>query len=412
MAKDAPAYATDTYFGTPYLGDGWTTGIITWPFMGYPGYSWSQVYIQDAPYDILGNPNLKPEKTKTFEIGADLKFIQNRIGVSYTYFSNKGEDLILLVPIASSTGYNNMWQNAGSMRTRGHEVTLDLVPIKGKNWQWDIILNFAKLNNEVLELAPGVDNLFLGGFTDPQIRAVAGQPYRSIYGYDWVYDANGQMVIENSGSPDPTAADYNPYYGYPIMGDDMIPLGNIDPKWTMGIGTNLRWKDLALYVLVDIKNGGQMWNGTRGAMDYFGVSEGTASRNDMYTFDGVMGTVGADGTPVTSGVTNTTAVQLGQWWRTSGYGSGFTGPTSDYIEKSNWVRLRTVTISYSFTRLLKKTFIKGLDLYFTGTNLWLSTPYTGIDPETNLMGNSNAQGIDYFNMPGTKSYTVGLNVAF
>ena len=76
------------------------------------------------------------------------------------------------------------------MRTRGHEVTLELVPIKGKNWQWDIIVNFAKLNNEVLELAPGVENLFLGGFTDPQIRAVVGEPYRSIYGYDWIYDVD------------------------------------------------------------------------------------------------------------------------------------------------------------------------------------------------------------------------------
>ena len=403
VAKDAPAYATNTYFASPGIGDGWTTGILTWPFMGYPGYTWS---------DILGNPDLKPEKTKTFEIGADLKFLQNRIGISYTYFSNLGEDLILLVPIAASTGYQNMWQNAGSMRTRGHEVTLELVPIKGKNWQWDILLNFAKLNNEVLELAPGVENLFLGGFTDPQIRAVAGEPYRSIYGYDWVYDVSGNLIIEDSGSPDPTSPDYNPYYGYPIMGPDMIPLGNVDPEWNMGIGSTLRWKDLSLYLLVDIKVGGMMWNGTRGALDYFGTSAGTANRDENYMFEGVYGHLDIDGNIVSAGAANTTPVKLGQWWRTSGYGSGFTGPTSPYIEESNWVRLRSVTLSYSFTRLVKNTFIKGLDLYFTGTNLWLSTPFAGIDPETSLLGNSNAQGIEYFNMPGTKSYTVGLNVAF
>jgi len=403
VAKDAPAYATNTYFETPAIADGWTTGILVWPFMSYPGYTWS---------DILGNPDLKPEKTRTFEVGTDLKFVQNRIGLSYTYFNNKGEDLILLVPIAASSGYQNMWQNAGSMRTIGHEVTLELVPIKGKNWHWDIILNFAKLNNEVIQLAPGVENLFLGGFTDPQIRAVAGQPYRSIFGYDWVYDANGNMVIENTGSPDPTAPDYNPYYGFPIMNEEMIPLGNVDPKWSMGIGSSLRWKDLSLYVLFDIKSGGMMWNGTRGAMDYFGTSDGTSGRDDMIVWEGVYGHLDANGNVVSTGVANSTGVKLDQWWRTSGYGSGFTGPTAPYIEESNWVRLRTVTLSYSFTSLLKKTFIKGLDLYFTGTNLWLSTPYTGIDPETNLLGNTNAQGIDYFNMPGTKSYTVGLNVAF
>ena len=144
-----------------------------------------------------------------------------------------------------------------------------------------------------------------------------------------------------------------------------------------------------------------MWNGTRGALDYFGTSQGSANRDEMFVFEGVN----------EQGEVNTIAVPLDEAWRQGG-GSGFTGPTSPYIEKSNWVRLRTVTLSYSFTSMLKKTFIKGLDVYFTGTNLWISTPYTGIDPETSLLGASNAQGIDYFNMPGTKSYTVGLNLSF
>jgi len=405
VAKDAPTYATATVYGIPFIGDGWTTfGISSWPFAGYPGFSWGTTYIGGVATDILGNPDLKPEKTKNFEVGVDLKFIQNRIGLSYTFFSNKGEDLILLVPIASSSGYQNMWQNAGSMKTNGHEVTLDIVPVKTKDWNWDIMVNFALLNNEVLQLAPGVDNLFLGGFTDPQIRAVVGQPYRSIYGYDWVRDGNGTVIIQD----DPN----DPFYGYPIMGSDMIPLGNVDPKWTMGLGSTLSWKDLSLYFLLDFKIGGKMWNGTRGALDYFGTSAGTENRDDWYVYEGVLGHLDANGNVVTSGQSNTIQVKRDQNWNQAGYGSGFVGPTSPYIEESNWVRLRTLTLSYSFTKLVKNTFIKGLDLYFTGTNLLLWTPYDGIDPETNLLGNSNAQGIDYFNMPGTKSYTVGLNLAF
>jgi TonB-linked SusC/RagA family outer membrane protein len=405
VAKDAPAYATGTYYGIPSISDGWTTfGISSWPFNGYPGFSWGTVYFGGGAYDILGNSELRPEKTKNFEVGADLKFIQNRIGLSYTFFQNKGEDLILLVPIAASTGYQNMYQNAGSMKTTGHEITLDLVPVKSKNWQWDIILNFAKLNNEVVQLAPGIENLFLGGFTDPQIRAVAGQPYRSIYGYDWVRDANGNAIIQD----DPN----DPFYGYPILGSEMIPLGNVDPNWTMGIGSNLTWKDLSFYFLFDFKDGGLMWNGTRGAICYFGTAEETNTRDDLYTFDGVLGHLDANGNVVTTGAANSIQVKRDENWAQSGYGSGFTGPSSPYIEESNWVRLRTITLSYSFTRLVKNTFIKGLDLYFTGTNLLLWTPYTGIDPETSLLGNSNAQGIDYFNMPGTKSYTLGLNIAF
>lgn len=395
VAKDATPYNTLTYYFQPVIADGWTTGLV-FPLGGNVGYTYG---------DQLGNMNLKPEKTKSFEVGADFKFIENRIGLSYTYFKNKGEDLLLPVTIPASTGFTTVYENAASMQTTGNEITLDLVPIKSKNWEWDITVNFAALNNKVLALAPGIDNLFLGGFTDPQIRAVAGQPYRSIYGYDFLRDDKGNVLIDDSGqNTDPLAADYNPNYGYPLgMTNDMVPLGNVDPKWTMGIATTLRWKDLSLYALLDIKDGGKMWNGTKGAMVNFGTAGMTDTRGTDKTFDGVL---------ASNGAANTIVVQPGQDWYYTGLGSGFNGPASQYIEKSNWVRLRTVSISYSFTKLVKKSFIKGLDVFFTGTNLWLSTPYDGIDPETNLLGASNAQGIDYFNMPGTKGYTVGLNLSF
>ena len=140
----------------------------------------------------LGVPALVGGQRKSH--GGDLKFWQNRFGISYTYFKNKGEDLLLPVSIPASTGFTALYENAASMQTTGHEVTLDLVIIKSKNWEWDITLNYAGLKNEVLSLAPGIENLFLGGFTDPQIRAVAGQPYRSIYGYDFLRDDAGHVT--------------------------------------------------------------------------------------------------------------------------------------------------------------------------------------------------------------------------
>ena len=379
VAKDATPYNTLTYYNTPAVLDGWTTGLV-FPWNGNNAFALS---------NNLGNNQLKPEKTKTFEVGTDLKFWQNRFGLSYTYFNNKGQDLILSVPIAATSGYSTILLNAASMTTYGHEVTLDIVPIKNKNWDWDIIVNWSQIKNNVDALAPGIENVFLGGFTTPAIYAVAGSPYRTIYGYDWERYPNGTLKIGNDG--------------YPIMKSDMGPLGNVDPKWTAGLGTNLRWRDLSLYLLFDIKVGGKMWNGTRGALDYFGTSQGSANRDEWYTFDGVN---------ANTGLKNTKMVKLDYFWRTQNVGSGFTGPEVDYIENSGWVRLRTVTLSYSFSHLLKKTFIKGLSVYFTGTNLWISTKYKGIDPETNLLGASNAQGIDYFNMPGTRSYTVGLNLSF
>jgi len=377
-AKDAPVYYTGTYYGTPSVADGWTSGL-SWPFNGTNGYLYS---------NVLGNNLLKPEKTHNFETGLDLKFIQNRVGVSYTYFNNKTTDDILQVPIAASTGFNFVNLNAGSIRTSGHEVTLDLVPIKSKNWEWDITCNWSKIDNKVLALAPGINRLYLGGFTGSEVDAVVGQPYRTIYGYDWERDSRGNVLI----GPD----------GYPIESQNETALGNVDPKWTAGIGSNLRWKDLSLYFLVDIKHGGKMWDGTRGALDYFGVSAGTLNRGEYFVFPGVDATTGA---------TNTKSVVLDQAWYQAA-GSGFVGATAPYIEDAGWVRLRTVTLTYNISKFLKKTFIRQLSVFFTGTNLLVFDHYKGVDPETSLAGSGNALGIDYFNMPGTRSYTLGLTMAF
>jgi hypothetical protein len=112
-----------------------------------------------------------------------------------------------------------------------------------------------------------------------------------------------------------------------------------------------------------------------------------------------------------TGKVNTQKVPLTQAWY-QGIGSGFVGTTQPYMEDAGWVKLRTITLTYNFTHLLKKTFIKGLNVYFTGTNLLSFNHYKGVDPETSLAGSDNALGIDYFNMPGTKSYTIGLNLAF
>ena len=242
----------------------------------------------------------------------------------------------------------------------------------------------------MLALAPGVNRLYLGGFTGSEIDAVVGQPYRTIYGYDWTRDSRGNIIIGANG--------------YPTMSSNETALGNVDPKWTAGISSTLRWKDLSLYFLVDIKHGGKMWDGTRGAMDYFGVSAGTLNRGEWVVFPGV------NETPKVMGNEHHASPLTQAWYQADG--SGFVGATAPYIEDAGWVRLRTVTLTYNLSKFLKKTFIRQLSVYFSGTNLLLFTHYKGVDPETSLAGSQNAQGIDYFNMPGTKSYTLGLNVSF
>ncbi|HMM11784.1 MAG TPA: SusC/RagA family TonB-linked outer membrane protein [Bacteroidales bacterium] len=386
IANDAFAYATLSSFGGAAFADGWTDGI-SFPFLGVPGFALSTT---------LPNSELEPELMKSFEVGFDLKFLKNRLGLDFTYYDNKNEKLILAVPIAKSSGYYAANLNAATMVNKGIELMLRGVPVQNKNLNWAIDVNFTKNVNEVKELAEGVDNVFLAGFVGSQTRAVVGQSYGSIFGNDWKRDANGNILIVD----DPNAWNY----GYPESSEDETNLGNVMPDWTMGINNSLSWKGITLSFLFDIKQGGKMWNGTKGAMYFFGTHKDTESRGDgaIYVFDGVK---------MSNGQPNDIKVAKDIDWYRNGEGSGFTGPAGQFVESTDWVRLRELTLSYQLNRnLLKKTFLNSAELFATGRNLWLSTPYTGVDPETSLIGAGNGQGLDYFNMPGVKSYTIGLRL--
>jgi TonB-linked SusC/RagA family outer membrane protein len=392
------AYTTENYFYQGGAGDGWTNGV-SFPFLGVNGYTVGYT---------LHSDNLKPEKSKEWSVGGDFRFDGSRFRVDVDYFHRINSDLLLNVPSAPSIGFGQRYINAAEMKTTGLELLVSADVIKTKTVLWNVTLNWSNPSSVVTKLAPGVPNVFLGGFTEPQVRAVAGEKYRTIYGLDWVRDDKGNLIINDDPNDE--------FYGYPIPASATSKIGSVQPDWTMGITNTLTVKGFSLSFLIDIKHGGQMWNGTLGALDFFGTSGETADRDKDYVWKGVMGHVDpTTGKVVVTGGQNTQKVKLDENWRWwDGYGSGFTGPSSPYVQDAGWVRLRTITLSYDFKKAVLKNvnWIKHLDFYVTGYNLWLSTPYTGIDPETSLLGASNAQGFDYFNMPGTKSYTFGLKVGF
>ena len=410
-ANIASPYNTTNYFYSAGAGDGWTNGV-GFPYMGTTGFNVNYT---------LGNPDLRHETMESFEVGADFRFINNRLGVDVSYFQNTNSDLLLSVPIAESSGYGAVYQNAATMESKGWEISANARVIEGE-FSWDILANFTKMTNTVVSLAEGVESIALGGFTIPQTRAVAGREYGSIYGNDWYRDPVSNAVLIND-NPSDAYRD-----GYPMTDTrQMVPVGDVNPDWTANITNTLMYKGVRLSFMFDIKKGGWMYNGTGFAMNYFGVHERTANREVYYTpegtidfdltpaenlvvFDGVYGSVDSDGNPVSSGVDNVSPVVLDENWF-EGYGSNFGGGAQTAsMEPADWVRLRELTLAYSIP--VNKKVVKSAEVYFTGRNLWLSTPYTGIDPETNLQGAINGQGMDYFNMPGTKTYTVGVKVSF
>jgi TonB-linked SusC/RagA family outer membrane protein len=401
VGHDAPSYALGKYFSGTFVGDGWTSGV-NFPYNGIAGFSVD---------DVLGSNALRPEKNNTIEIGTDLRFIKNRIGVDFTFYRSRAVDQILAIPVAGSSGYTNQFMNAGTVSNTGFEITLNATPVKSKDFRWDLQVNFTRNKNMVVSLPEGIDNIFLGGFEGSSVRNVAGQPYGQIYGGTFLRDANGNLVIESDTN--------SAFYGFPIESGKEEAIGNPNPDFLCGFSNTLTWKGISLNILFDFRKGGQMWNGTIGALANFGMSKVTEDRDVDYTFEGVKGTLDGDGNLVLQDengnagtVTNDVVVNRDQnWYLTNG--GGFGNVAEQFIQETSWIRLREVSLSYSLpTKLLEKTPIAGLNVGISGRNLLLITPYEGIDPETNLMGSVNAQGLDYFNMPNTRSISARLGINF
>jgi TonB-linked SusC/RagA family outer membrane protein len=399
--NDADPYSTTTPFNGAFFGDGWTSGI-TFPFTGVNGFTQSA---------LLGNPNLRPEKTNSIEVGADLRFVKNRFGVDFTYYSSTTVDQIFAVSVAASSGYRQFITNAGKVTNKGIELVLNGTPIKTKDVRWDVQLNFTRNRNLVVELAEGLENIFIGGFEGSAIRHVAGQPYGVIQGGAWLRDDAGNVVVESDTN--------SFYYGYPLADPTERVIGNPNPNFMMGLRNTVSFKGLTFTCLFDWRSGGQIWNGTQGALSYFGMSQLTENRGETTTFEGVKGTVDGDGNVLyqnengqTGTFTSDAVVPLNEDWYTFN-GGGFGEVTEPFIQKADFIKLREIGLSYRLPEsLVGKTFLSNVEIGVSARNFILWTPYEGIDPETNLMGANNAQGLDYFNMPNTQSYIANLKINF
>lgn len=404
VGKDAPPFALNGYYTKATFSDGYTSGI-TYPNDGVGGF---------GRVTTLGNPNLKPEKTISYEVGLDLQFFKNRLGLDATAYYSKGKDLIVTAPLASSTGYNAQVINSGSIETKGIELQLTATPVLSGNFRWDAFVNFSSYKNKILKLADGVEQIDLNGFTGTTISQIAGYGAASIFGYGYERDDKGNIVVEDRAGD----AQY-----YPIAPAVQKFLGNTNPKFLLGFGNTFTYRGLSLYALFDWKSGGMMWNGTRGSLAAIGTSDLTNNRDQMYLFQGVLGHLNDAGELVHNeggdevagpGAVNKTSVPLNQDWY-QGNGGGFGNLNEAFIEDASYIKLREASLAYDFSSLLKgagSKFFKGASLGFFVRNIIVWTPYKGIDPETSLTGATSAQGMDYFNMPGTSSFGMNLKLRF
>ncbi|WP_298650012.1 SusC/RagA family TonB-linked outer membrane protein [uncultured Proteiniphilum sp.] len=375
------------YYDIPsYEGSWWKEPYpITYPLGGVSSY---------IPYGILYDPNLKPQNTKSYEVGTELKFFDNRLGIDYTFSHQTVVDQIFTVPLAGSTGVSSLVMNGGDMRTDAHEFTLYFVPVKTADFLWDVSVNFSKARSHVEKLAEGVESIFLGGFVTPQVRAGIGYSFPVIYGTAFARDDEGRILVDE----DPLSASY----GMPYAGEDKV-IGEVSPKFIIGASTNLSFKRVSLGATFEWKNGGQMYSGSNGLMDTYGVSKRTEDRESTFVYKGYK----ADGTPndiVRGGANDAKAYQ-------TLYSDVLGNIDEAFIYGNSFVKLREISLRYNLPKRVLLG-IEDISLSVFSRNILLWTELPNLDPESS-QGNTNMMGgFERFSLPQTTSFGFGLDIKF
>jgi TonB-linked SusC/RagA family outer membrane protein len=370
------------------------------------GTAWGSTQVKTES-STLSNADLKPERTGSFETGFDLRLMNGRLGLDFTYFDNRTRNQIIPITLDIATGYSSRIINAGEIQNKGIEVVLNGRPVQSASgFNWDVVANFTRTRGYVLELTEGLDTYTLVGRNGANIQARVGERMGNIYGagFDRVDDPSseyyGQIIHTSTGTPitDPT----------------LKHQGNYNPDWMLGLQNNFTYKGISLGFLLDFRYGGIVVSRTKTIGSTSGQLEETLyGRENGYdlTIDG-NGIISEGVVQNTDGTysPNTLKISSRNWH-------------NRYYERNNveaalydatFLKLREVTIGYSIPRkVLGKTPIQDLKISLVGRNLALWTENPHFDPETLSMGGGTLiPGVEDMAFPSTRSIGFNINVKF
>ena len=385
-------YRGQTYFTSAAFGESYG------PALDASSDTYGGGYVRSS---LQGNPNIEPERKTEFELGSDLRFFDDKLSLSGTFYKNRTKGAIFGIAVPATTGFTQRNDNAAEIKNTGVEVDLGLQLMNNSAFSWNASANWSTNKNEVVSLK-GVKSFFLNGFAGTSSRAVEGQPLGVLWGTDFDRDASGKLVLDANG--------------FPVAAPSESVLADPNPDWQAGITNTFRYKGIGLSVLIDHVQGGQVWNGTRGALVTFGTAALTGNESVapsiLRTYSG--GTI-ASGTTFRGNISDFGAgpVALTEAYYAS-IGGGFGPVATQFMEDATRTRLREIALSYSLTgnKFRSVSRLQSIDFTVTGRNLGLWTDYTGIDPETNLTGPSNGRGLDYFNNPSTRSFLFSVKINY
>ena len=351
------------------------------------------------------NPGLRPEKTSSFEVGTELSFFLDRLRVDATYYVSTTEDLIFNVPVSASSGYTSTVLNAGKTENKGFELAISGTPVQTADFRWDIGLNLAKNQNELIELADGVENIRYTGLFGVTLEARPGQSLGTFYGYDFEYDDNGNKLVNTDGTY--------------VRTSEVVPIGNILADLTGGVYTDIQYKNLSFSALLDFQNGGSLHSYSNQWGKYSGTLAETAEgdiREDGIVVEGVYGSVDengvvtyldANGETSASAIENSSNLSAGAHYF---YNQGYIIHAADQYDAS-FVKLREMRLDYNLPESLTGGLpFTNISIGIYGRNLAiLSKNAPNIDPEVATSA-SNIQGFEGGQLPAER--TIGFNLKF
>lgn len=363
--------------------------------------------------DRLSNLSLKPEISNAIEVGTEMRFFGNRIGLDLTYYTSNTINQILNIPLSITSGYGSRSINAGKIRNWGYEAMLNIQGIRNRNFQWTTDVNFSANRSKVIELRDGLTNLVMAS-RRVTVEARVGERMGDLYGIGFArvqnsdpnapyYDASGKFVGQMV---------FDPNNGRPVRTTNRIKLGNYNPDFMVGLNNSFTWKGVNLSFLFDIRSGGKLYSETQTVGREGGIIieslEGRADGYDL-TKDG-NGVVG-QGVVFVGGVpqVNTRKVAAREWhtaW------TGGRGIAEGVMYDASFIKLRELQMGYTIPdKVWGKLPFRGVHVSMVGRNLLLWDRVPHVDPENmSYAGGTALPGIENMAIPSARSYGINLRV--
>lgn len=352
------------------------------------------------PTDTKYDSNVKSELISSWEAGLELKFLNNRLGIDFAWYKSNARRQLMNIPMNQMSGYKFKKINAGDIQNTGVELMIYAKPIETKDFSWDTQLNFSKNNNKIIDLGEGIDKYELGGAAELKVYAVAGGNYGEIWGTKFL------RVTDKS----------SPYYGKLLLNEAGLPqageigkIGEQQADCMLGWNNTFRYKNFSLGFQIDGRIGGDIYSFTNYSLQISGRAACTApgGKREDFVVDGVI----SDGN---GGYTvNTVKVSQQQYWSTA-IGTGNTGIGEANIYDATNIRLRNISLNYSFPKsMLAKTCFQQVKMGVSVNNVWMIySDMNGLDPESVFVSNTNATGFENGASPTSRTYLFNVTLGF